>query len=282
MSLITLSKHHGLGNDFLIGLDVEVPNPSVFAKAVCDRTHGIGADGLIIGDTDPSRLEPGVTARMVLYNADGSRAEISGNGIRCFAQAIAHERGDLRALVVATDAGNRSLELNPTDRPDVVTVSVDMGEVADLPEPSGWGATECHPDRPVAHLSLGNPHSVVGVEDLDVVDLADLGGRVPNINLEIVTSTPQPDTVRMRVHERGVGITEACGSGAVATAVAAARWGLGVPTDGQIHVEMDGGSATVIVDHPAPGRATLVGPATRVGSVTVDPTALVEQEAISR
>ena len=74
----------------------------------------------------------------------------------------------------------------------------------------------------------------------------------------------------MRVHERGAGITEACGTGAAAAAFAAARWGLATPRDGKLVVEMDGGSATVTLDSPAPGRVTLTGPATYIGTVEID------------
>ena len=132
------------------------------------------------------------------------------------------------------------------------------------------GLLGCHPDRPVAHLSLGNPHSVVGVDDVSVVDLAELGGKVPHINLEIVEPGERQHEVRMRVHERGAGITEACGTGACATAVAASSWGLATPVDRKLVVQMDGGSATVTLDSPSPGRVTLTGPATYVATVELE------------
>jgi diaminopimelate epimerase len=78
------------------------------------------------------------------------------------------------------------------------------------------------------------------------------------------------DEIRMRVHERGAGITEACGTGACAAAYAAARWGLATPRDGKLVVEMDGGSATVTLDSPTPGRVTLTGPATYIGTVEIN------------
>jgi len=240
------------------------------ARQWCDRRRGIGADGLLIGES-----AEGYAAQMVLYNADGSRAEMSGNGIRCFAQALAMRRGDLTDQRILTDAGERLITLEVTDDAATILAAVDMGPVEQLGEPDGWGVLGCHPDRPVSHLSLGNPHSVVGVDDVDEVDLAGLGAKVPHVNLEVVAPGTAPDEVRMRVHERGVGITEACGTGAAATAFAAARWGLATPRDGKLTVVMDGGRATVTLDAPAPGRVTLTGPATYVASVTVplrDPT----------
>ena len=208
---------------------------------------------------------------MVLLNADGSRAEMSGNGIRCFAQAISMRRGDLAAQTIETDAGTKTVSLEPTESSDTVLATVDMGTVDPLPEPDNWQVLGCHPDRPVAHLSLGNPHSVVGVDDVEVVDLAELGGKVPQLNLEIVQPGDRQHEVRMRVHERGMGITEACGTGACASAHAAASWGLATPIDGKLVVHMDGGSATVALDRPEPGRVTLTGPATFVGMIEIEP-----------
>jgi len=265
MSTLTLTKHHGLGNDFLVAFHPDVDDLAGLARRVCDRRRGIGADGLLIAES-----ADGYAARMTLFNADGSRAEMSGNGIRCFAQALAARRGDLSDQLVLTDAGDRLVCLEATDRGDTVLASVDMGSVDPLDEPAGWAALGCHPDRPVAHLSVGNPHSVVGVDEVDAVDLEALGGQVPQINLEIVEPGDRQDEIRMRVHERGAGITEACGTGACAAAFAAARWGLATPADGKLVVHMDGGRATVELDVPAPGRATLTGPATYVGAIEID------------
>ena len=266
MTTITLTKHHGLGNDFLVVFHPDVPVADLpeLARRWCDRRRGVGADGLLVGES-----EPGYAARMWLYNADGSRAEMSGNGIRCFAQAVAMRRGDQADQLILTDAGDRLVTLSATDDRDTILASVDMGTVDPIDEPSGWDTLGCHPDRPVVHLSLGNPHSVVGVEDVHVVDLLALGLKVPQVNLEIVEPGEHQHEVRMRVHERGAGITEACGTGACATAFAAARWGLATPQDGKLVVHMDGGSATVTLDSPAPGRVTLTGPATYVATIEI-------------
>jgi diaminopimelate epimerase len=266
MTRLTLTKHHGLGNDFLVLFadDGDAPELPALARRVCHRTRGIGADGLLVASP-----EDGFDARMVLYNADGSRAEMSGNGIRCFAQALAIRHASLATQTILTDAGPRRVELGGTDHSQTIVASVDMGEVAELPEPDGWSAIGANPDRPVAHLGLGNPHTVVGVDDVHAVDLLTLGRRVPHINLEIVEPGPEPHAITMRVHERGAGITEACGTGAAAAAWAAARWGLVGPDVTELLVHMDGGSARVALHRPDPGRVTLTGPATYVGTIEV-------------
>jgi diaminopimelate epimerase len=143
--------------------------------------------------------------------------------------------------------------------------------VSDTHEPADWAKTGCHPDRPVRHLSLGNPHAVVGVDDVAVVDLEALGSVVPGVNLEIVEPGPGPHEVRMRVHERGVGITEACGTGACATAVAALEWGLvTADANGEVTVHMDGGTVTVSVDRGT-RTAVLSGPSVAVATVEIEP-----------
>ncbi len=273
MTSLTLTKHHGLGNDFLVVFHPGIDDLPDLARRLCDRRRGIGADGLLIAESPPAddQRTTQYGATMILYNADGSRAEMSGNGIRCFVQALSMRHdGDLSDVSIHTDAGMRIVSVAATDRSDTIRASVDMGEITRLDEPDGWAALGCHPDRPVAHLSLGNPHGVVGVDDVDVVDLAELGAKVPDINLEIVAPGEHQDEIRMRVHERGAGITEACGTGACASAHAAAAWALATPVGGKLTVHMDGGSATVELDAPEPGRVTLTGPATYVGTIEVN------------
>lgn len=265
MTPITLTKHHGLGNDFLVVFHPQVADLPELARRLCDRRRGIGADGLLVGES-----VEGYAARMVLFNADGSRAEISGNGIRCFAQALAARRGNLHDLRILTDVGERIVTLTPTGDPSVLHASVDMGAVAEVAEPAGWQALGADPLRPVSHLSLGNPHSVVGVDDVAAVDLLTLGRVVPHVNLEVVSAGPEQHAITMRVHERGAGITEACGSGACASAWAAVRWGLVPASCAEIVVHMDGGDARVRLHHPSPGRVTLIGPAQFIATITVE------------
>ena len=265
MTQLTLTKHHGLGNDFLVVFHPGVADLPELARQLCDRRQGIGADGLLIGES-----VEGYTAQMVLYNADGSRAEISGNGVRCFAQALAMRRGDFVEQRIVTDAGVRVVALSPTTDPSLIEAAVDMGAVTPLAEPANWAALSCDPMRPVRHLSVGNPHSVVAVDDVNEVDLLMLGQLVPHVNLEVIEPGPEANAITMRVHERGAGITQACGTGACAAAWAAADWGLVAAATEEIVVHMPGGSAKVRLHQPSPGAVTLVGPAQFVGTITVD------------
>jgi diaminopimelate epimerase len=115
--------------------------------------------------------------------------------------------------------------------------------------------------RPVMHISVGNPHSVVGVEDVAIVPLKELGEKVPQINLEIIEPGPEVNAITMRVHERGAGITQACGTGACASAWAAVQWGLVPASASEVIVHMDGGDVKVRVNEPKAGIVTLIGPA---------------------
>jgi diaminopimelate epimerase len=265
-----LSKHEALGNDFLV-LDTAQPVARLpwgeLARRWCDRRRGVGADGLLfltIDPTDPAHLT------MVLHNADGSRAEMSGNGIRCLVQAawLAQDCPDDVRYRVTTDAGERTVDLRRLSA-DEIEASVEMGPVMTIAEPASWKTLGADPARPVTHLSLGNPHTVVGVDDVGAVDLLDLGGRMAEVNLEIVAPGPENDAITMRVHERGAGITEACGTGACASAVAARTWGFVPATTAEVTVHMDGGDARVRLDHPSEGNVTLVGPARFVATVEV-------------
>ncbi|MBL6630140.1 MAG: diaminopimelate epimerase [Ilumatobacteraceae bacterium] len=268
-------KAHGLGNDFLVlaePLD-EVIAPGSVADGVwaerarnwCGRRRGIGADGLLV----PS-VPRGAALTMTLYNADGSRAEMSGNGIRCFVHAlITAEVVTADRVEIDTDAGQRTVTVVHRAGDEMIS-SVSMGAVGAGTEPSGWSAIGVNPDRPVAHLSLGNPHAVVGVDDVHAVDLGTLGAMVPDVNLEVVAPGPGPHDVTMRVHERGVGVTEACGTGACATAVAALEWGL-VAADaaGAVGVHMAGGTVRVFVDR-ASRTAVLEGPSVVIADIRVE------------
>ena len=263
-----LSKHHGLGNDFLvleIGStdDVSAPEWADRARAWCDRRTGVGADGLLLLER-----KQGDRLGMTLYNADGSRAEMSGTGIRCLVQA-AHGDGPTGVeYVVDTDAGERRVSVVGRIDADTHLLSVDMGSVSDLEQPRNWEALQCHPDRPVRHSSLGNPHSVVGTDDVHAVDLQALGSLVPHVNLEIIEPGPEPHAITMRVHERGAGITMACGTGACAAAEAAVAWGLVPASTPEVLVHMDGGDARVVVE-PESRRITLIAEATFVATITV-------------
>lgn len=265
--IVSLTKHHGLENDFLVyNLAQGEPTEAwpQLAQRWCHRSTGVGADGLLL-----LSINEGNALTMRLYNADGSVAEMSGNGIRCLVQAAHYELGNDVGVTyhVRTDAGMRDVTVVSQDNDDTLLLSVDMGVVSPLPEPDGWAALECDPMRPVSHVSLGNPHSVVGVEDVSMVDLKRLGELVPQVNLEIVEPGPGTNAITMRVHERGAGITRACGTGACAAADAALRWGLVPASVREVIVHMDGGTARVHVS--ADSVATLTGPAVFIGSMSV-------------
>ncbi len=223
-----------------------------------------GADGLLLLE----RIDD-VNARMRLYNSDGSTAEMSGNGARCFAHALFRSdaaRGE-RVYRLHTDAGMREVTVGEQDSNSVVA-TVDMGEVSTIDAPANWAAIGAHPDRPVVHVSVGNPHTVVGVDDVDSVDIGQLGRQVPQVNLEIIAPGPGRNAITMRVHERGAGITQACGTGACASAWAALRWGLVSSTTERVEVtvHMLGGDAVVTLNAPEAGRVALTGPAQYIDS----------------
>ena len=271
--MMRVSKFDAWGNDFLVldvaqlrsaGVDeVAVAWPEV-SRAWCNRASGVGADGLLLLE----RIDD-VNARMRLYNSDGSTAEMSGNGARCFAHALFRSdaaRGE-RVYRLHTDAGVREVTVGEQDSTSVVA-TVDMGEVSTIDAPANCAAIGTHPDRPVVHVSVGNPHTVVGVDDVDSVDIGQLCRQVPQVNLEIIAPGPGRNAITMRVHERGAGITQACGTGACASAWAALRWGLVSSTTERVEVtvHMLGGDAVVTLNAPEAGRVALTGPAQYVDS----------------
>jgi diaminopimelate epimerase len=261
MSRLTLAKYHGLGNDFLILLGPEPAALADLARQVCDRKRGIGADGLIVGVAEANGV------RMILHNADGSRAELSGNGLRCLAHAVLRARGELAGTVlVTTDVGVRRADVTPGSGPGSVQARVEMGNITEIAPPPRWPALGIDPLRPVAHLSIGNPHAVVLTDHVDSIDLAAAGALVPDVNLEVIACGPERDAITMRVHERGAGITEACGTGACAAAYAARGWGLA--RNGAVTVHMVGGDARVEI--AADGAVALSGPSTYVATVEID------------
>jgi diaminopimelate epimerase len=269
-----LTKHHGLGNDFLVLIVAEggVPEPAL-ARAVCDRHRGVGADGLLV--LAPAAAGTTADVSMVLLNADGSRAEMSGNGVACLAQAaMLTGLAAGPAVTVATDAGPRVVTLGAGPEPRTLRARVDMGvaTVADAPEWSGGEVSRA------ARVEVGNPHLVLQLADAGRIEdrewLAALGAKanaeVPGgVNVEVVTPAARGAGIRMDVYERGVGLTDACGTGAVAAAAAASRWGL--VGAGGIEVGMHGGSVAVGLEADSTGgagaRATLTTAVTYVAAV---------------
>jgi diaminopimelate epimerase len=267
MTELHLAKHHGLGNDFLVLVDTslvrvlgEAQLPD-FARHVCDRHRGIGADGLLVV------LEPdvGFDTRMRLYNADGSIAEMSGNGIRCFAQAVTMAKVVQPGTVkVQTDAGLRVVVVSETGANGIATISVEMGEFGfdQHPVHGADGHT----------VDVGNPHLVIPVESLDDIDITVVGpdredayldGPTHGINVHVVHAADD-QTIDMLVWERGVGVTQACGTGATAVAGVMHRLGL---TGSSVTVRQPGGDARVDINN---GIATLHGPSQHIANITID------------
>ena len=225
-----LTKHHGLGNDFLVltAASASEPPSAALARAVCERHTGIGADGLL--GLGPGR--EGADVSMVLLNADGSRAEMSGNGIACLAQAaVLADRAAPPVIRVATDAGPRAVELRAGEAPRTHLATVSMGAAVVGDDEPEWTDTDV---VRATRVSIGNPHLVLHAARPELVDdrewVARLGRRaneaIPGgINVEVVA--PSDDGLAMDVYERGVGLTLACGTGGCAAVGAHRRSGPG-------------------------------------------------------
>lgn len=267
MNPLVLRKLHGLGNDFLVLLsdgDSSAADAAL-AKRVCDRHHGIGADGLIVGQLLEGQEE---RMRFRLWNADGSEAEMSGNGIRCLAHAALDQGwvGEGEPVSFSTPAGRREVAIRRGQAPDVAWGTVDMGPVTVRGEEH-----RCNVGHGQLLVDVGNPHLVVLGPDPATVDVAGLGRRLEatepaGVNVEFVVLGPGPDTVTMRVWERGVGETEACGTGACAAAAAMHHWGR-VGTS--VTVSQIGGTAAV--ELRGDGTATLSGPSQHIAVCTINP-----------
>lgn len=261
---LSLTKYHGLRNDFLLLVDLKDQSriDGGLARSLCDRHTGIGADGLI--RVGPGR--PDADASMELLNADGSHAEISGNGIRCLAHALRDSGIDQTNLRISTDAGIRELEVIPGRDDSILHVRVDMGEIRIADRLPGW-TDGLVPGR-AAYADLGNPHLVVE-GDPETIDLDSLGRRAQElspvgVNVE-VAKLGSANNVVMRVWERGVGETMACGSGAAATAAVFLAW-----TQGDVALDVDQPGGRARVERTAAGTYALIGPSQRVARIEVD------------
>ena len=264
-------KYQGLGNDFVI-IDTSVNAPTDLpqaAKEVCDRRFGIGADGLVC--VQPLDSE---NARMRIFNADGSEAEMCGNVSRCV-PLFWKERGHLTGnkLTLHTLAGPIVTEI--IDEPKGL-VSVDMGVPrltrAEIPmqgNPTQQAVrTLVHAagqDWPGTAVSMGNPHFVVFVPDITLIDLPKVGPALEThsvfprkTNVEFVQKMDE-HTLRMRVWERGVGVTQACGTGACATLVASVLEG---HTGRAADLLLDGGK--LHIQWLENGHIIMTGPAKKV------------------
>ena len=249
------TKMQGLGNDFLLIYGQVPQDVSPLCRRLCDRHFGVGADGVIF-------VSPAWAAdcRMRIFNADGSEARMCGNGIRCVGKYL-YDRGLVRKerMTVETLSGVRTLRLTlKGDR--VESISVDMGQAVleqrDLPLPADMGTGTV--------ISVGNPHVVVFTPNVENLPLYLWGPRIEHderfpdgVNTEFV-QVLSPEMLRMRVWERGCGVTLACGTGACASAFAAVQRDICAPGR-PIEVVLDGGSLFITVDQR--GGVSMEGPA---------------------
>ncbi len=267
-------KMHGLGNDFVVVDAREVPFvlDERAARALADRREGVGCDQIVV-------LEPPRNGRADVFfrfwNSDGGEVDACGNGTRCAASLIMAESGR-ETLAIETAAGLLGAQAAGAGR-----VTVDMGEAR-----LAWDEIPLAREQDTLHLELaredladpvavnmGNPHAVFFVEDAAAVDLARLGPELERdplfpkrANIGIAQRTG-PDRLRLRVWERGAGITRACGTGACAAAVAAARRGL---TGRRVTVTLDGGP--LIIEWREDGHVEMTGPVATafVGELDLD------------
>lgn len=273
-------KMEGLGNDYVYvnGFTEQVSEPERLARVISDRHFGVGGDGLILVLPPEG---PAADVRMRMFNADGSEAQMCGNGIRCVAKFAADhgllptERTDIR---VETAAGIKRIGLTRDALGKVVAARVDMGvprfRRRDLPMegppdeevmgfPLAIGGQEYH----LTAVSMGNPHGVLFLPEVAHLRLEELGPQFEHhplfperVNTEFCRVIDR-STLEMRVWERGSGETLACGTGACAAAVAAARNGL---TDRKVTVLLRGGS--LLIEWGSDDHVYMTGPAVEVFS----------------
>ncbi len=264
--MLEFIKVEGLGNDFALLDRRDGSSPrdlealSRLAPQLCDRRSGVGGDGLLL--VEAPRTSDAL-ARMIVINHDGSRPEMCGNGLRCVALHLAQTTGE-RDLVVETDAGALRCEVIELDAArQLAQVRVAMGPARRL----GARHPEAAPGRAFAAVSMGNPHAIHFVRGEDPETLArNLGPGVerdplfPNrTNVEFVRREAD-GSLTTWVWERGCGITQACGTGACATAAAAVDAGLAEP-DQPIRVLLPGGALTIRVPADPQADVMMTGPA---------------------
>ena len=265
------TKMQGIGNDYVYVncLQETIENPSELAKKISDRHYGVGSDGLImINPSDKADFE------MEMYNADGSRGELCGNGIRCVAKYV-YDYGltDKTSISVETLAGIKYLDLTVEDG-KVVLVKVDMGKpmlrpeevpvVSEKEEVIDEPITVDGQEYRMTCVSMGNPHAVVFIDqDVKEFPLETVGVKFENherftkrVNTEFVNVLDR-HTAQMRVWERGSGETLACGTGACAVAVACALNGL---TEDEVTVKLLGGDLQIKWDREK-NTVYMTGPA---------------------
>ncbi len=250
------TKMHGLGNDYLYVYGEVPANIRDLSVRLSERHFGAGSDGMIY--ISPSHI---ADFRMRIFNADGSEAKMCGNGIRCVGKYV-YDKGytDKTMLKIETLSGIKTLGLDVRNgKVKEVTVGMGVAEVSDDMTLSVDGK-----DYTVTPVSVGNPHIVTFVDDIGSVPLSTIGSKFEHhpefpggVNTEFVQVLSE-NKLRMRVWERGSGITMACGTGACATAAAAVAKGY-CRFDMPITVILDGGPLTIFIENNY--AVTMKGPA---------------------
>lgn len=272
--MISFYKYHGLGNDFILvdNMNNSVKDVPELARKMCRRLFGIGADGLILAENSST-----ADIKMVIYNSDGSRAEMCGNGLRCFTK-FAYERLDIRKsiMVVETDAGILKAEVSSEDR-IVTAVKVNMGRpvfesekipctIKGNPVMNREIALEGRTYN-ITSMFLGVPHTVVFTDEIGDEEVVRNGKIIENacffpgktnVNFVKIESSRE---VTLRTWERGAGYTYACGTGACASVVAGILNGL---LEENVLVHLRGGDLNI--SWPDRGEVFMEGPAEEVFS----------------
>ena len=256
------TKMQGIGNDYVYinCFEEQVKNPEKLAVAISDRHFGVGSDGLIL-------IEPSQTAdcRMQMFNADGSEGAMCGNAIRCVGKYVFdHKIVDKTCITVETKSGIKVLNLE-IQNGKVAMIRVDMGEpevTSQLPEK----ITVSGKDLEFVGISVGNPHAVYFMDEIDSLDLEKIGPafethtRFPDrVNTEFVRIIDR-EHIQMRVWERGSGETWACGTGATASAVASVLMGY---TEQKVDVALKGGHLLIEWDRES-NHVYMTGPTAEV------------------
>ncbi len=274
---MNFTKMHGIGNDYVF-VDVfeqEIVNPAEIARRVSPRNFSVGSDGLIL--IGPSQK---ADASMRIFNADGSEAEMCGNGVRCVAKYVwDHDITKKNPLTIETQAGVKTLQLTLDDETDLVeTVRVDMGKPglksSEIPVITGDGDEEVvdysvvisgHHIK-ITCVSMGNPHCIVPVDTFEQFDWRKLGSAIENnsifprrTNVHFVKPISRTE-IDVKTWERGSGATLACGTGASAVCVAANLLGIAEP---DVKVNLPGGSLDIEWDKNT-DKVYMTGPAVEV------------------